>query len=108
MKKLNPETKQKILKVLLIVAIFAIICLAIYLPLKFTGAIKKIDSPEKLKEVILQAGAYSYILFFFRQPANLQKFTYKETLAEHESASVSLSYVSGHARTLYQVRNLPG
>ena len=67
MKKLKPETKQKILKTLLIVVIIAVVCLAIYLPLKLTGALEKIDSPEKLKEIILQAGAYSYILFFVLQ-----------------------------------------
>ena len=67
MKKLKPETKQKILKILLIITIIAIVCLAIYLPLKLTGALEKIDSAEKLKEIILQAGAYSYILFFILQ-----------------------------------------
>lgn len=67
MKKLKPETKQKIIKLLIIVAILAVVCLAIYLPLKLTGTLEKIDSPEKLKEIILQAGAYSYILFFILQ-----------------------------------------
>ena len=67
MKKLKPETKQKIIKLLIIAVLLAVVCLAIYLPLKLTGTLDKIDSAEKLKEIILQAGAYGYILFFVLQ-----------------------------------------
>lgn len=67
MKKLKPETKQKLIKILIIILLIAAIVLAIYLPLKLTGALDKIDSAEKLKEIILQSGAYGYIIFFVLQ-----------------------------------------
>ncbi len=63
MKKLSYDTKQKLLKLFIIALLFLALFLAIYLPLKLTGAFAKIDSAEKLKEIILSAGAYSYILF---------------------------------------------
>lgn len=67
MKKISQETKIKVWKTLLIVFLLAAIVLAIYLPLKLSGALSKIDSAEKLKEVILEFGGYSYIIFFIVQ-----------------------------------------
>ena len=64
---MQKSSKQKILKISIIIAILVAIILATYLPLKLSGALDKIDSPEKLKEIILQAGAYSYVLFFVLQ-----------------------------------------
>lgn len=67
MKQLKIETKQKIIKLSIIIFVFIILALAIYLPLQLTGTLAKIDSAEKLKEVILEFGAYSYIIFFIIQ-----------------------------------------
>ena len=67
MKKLSSNAKIKIWKTLLIVFLLIAIILAIYLPLKLTGTLAKIDSPEKLKEVILSFGGYSYCIFFIIQ-----------------------------------------
>ncbi len=64
---MKKETKAKIWKICVVLAVIAIICLAIYLPLKLTGALAKINSAESLKEVILSWGAYGYILFFVIQ-----------------------------------------
>ncbi len=64
---MKKETRAKIWKICVVLAVVAIICLAIYLPLKLTGALEKINSAESLKEVILSWGAYGYILFFVIQ-----------------------------------------
>ena len=67
MSKMKKEIKTKLLKILIIVVALTLLVLAIYLPLKLTGTIDKIDSAEKLKEVILEWGAYSYIIFIIIQ-----------------------------------------
>lgn len=58
------EKKRKIIKTLIIFSCFVAIILAIYLPMKLTGLLDKINSADELKEVILNAGVYSYIVFF--------------------------------------------
>ena len=67
MAKIKQETKQKIIKLTIIIVALILIFLAIYLPLELTGTLEKIDSAEKLKDVILSFGAYSYIIFFIIQ-----------------------------------------
>ena len=67
MTKLKQETKQKIIKITIIIVALLLIFLAIYLPLELTGTLEKINSAEKLKDVILSFGAYSYIIFFIIQ-----------------------------------------
>ena len=67
MKNISKETKVKIIKTLVVVFLLAAIVLAIYLPLKFTGALEKIDSAEKLRDVINGYGVYSYIAYFIIQ-----------------------------------------
>ena len=62
--KLN---KIKVFKTIIVVLIFALLFLAIFLPLKLSGALDKINSAEKLKEIILQGGVYSYLIFFVVQ-----------------------------------------
>ena len=61
------ETKTKLIKLFIIIIAFAIIALAIYLPLELTGTLDKIDSAQELKEIILKGGAYSYIIFVLIQ-----------------------------------------
>ena len=61
---MNKETKNKILKISIIILCFIAIILAIYLPLQFSGVLQKIDSAEELKEIILSGGVYSYLIFF--------------------------------------------
>ena len=63
MRQLKKETKIKLLKTGLILAVIVVIVLAIYLPLKLSGALAKIDSAEKLQQIIQQGGAYSYLIF---------------------------------------------
>ncbi len=65
--KLKSETKIKLLKTLIIVIVLAVIILAIYLPLELTGTLDKIDSAEKLQEIIQSGGAYSYLIFVLIQ-----------------------------------------
>jgi len=55
--------KKKLFRTLLIVAIITAIVLAIYLPLKLTGTLDKIDSAESLKEIINNFGAWSRVIF---------------------------------------------
>lgn len=59
--KLN---KVKVFKTLIVILIFALLFLAIFLPLNLSGALDKINSAEELKEIILQGGVYSYLIFF--------------------------------------------
>ncbi len=64
---MKTSIKHTILKISLIVGIFIIIVLAIYLPLLLTGTLDKIKTAEQLKALILQGGAYSYVIFFVIQ-----------------------------------------
>ena len=67
MSKMKKETKTKLIKLLIIIIALVVLVLAIYLPLKLTGAIDKIDSAEELGEFIRKGGVYSYIIFFLLQ-----------------------------------------
>lgn len=62
--KMKKETKRTILKSVMVCLCFLAICLAIYLPLKISGAFDKIKSAEDLKDIILSCGGYSYLVFF--------------------------------------------
>ena len=64
---MKKETKSKIVKLLIIALAFVLIFLAIYLPLKFSGTLDKINSAEQLKDIILKGGIYSYLIFFLIQ-----------------------------------------
>ena len=63
MSKMKKETKTKLIKLSIVVGALILLALAIYLPLELTGTIDKIDSAEKLRDIILEWGAYSYITF---------------------------------------------
>lgn len=66
-KNLNKKQQNKkiiLFKSSLIIFCIVLICLAIYLPLKLTGALSKINNIEDLKEVIISGGAYSYLILF--------------------------------------------
>lgn len=67
MSNMKKETKTKLIKIAIIVGALILLVLAIYLPLELTGTIEKIDSAEKLRDVILAGGAYSYIIFIVIQ-----------------------------------------
>ena len=67
MSKMKKETKTKLIKIAIITGALILLALAIYLPLELSGLIDKIDSAEKLREVILEGGAYSYIIFILIQ-----------------------------------------
>lgn len=64
---MKKETKTKIWRTLLVVGIIAILFLAIFLPLYFTGALSKIRNAEELKNLILSGGVWSYLIFFVIQ-----------------------------------------
>lgn len=64
---MKKETKAKIWKTLLVLGIIAIIFLAIFLPLYFTGVLDKIKNAEDLKNIILSGGIWSYAIFFALQ-----------------------------------------
>lgn len=65
--KMKKETKNILIKSIIICLSLIVICLAIYLPLKFTGLLNKVDSVDELKQVILAGGLYSYLIFFVIQ-----------------------------------------
>lgn len=67
MAKIKKETKTKLIKIAIILVALAAIALAIYLPLELTGVIDKIDSAEKLRQIIAGGGAYSYVIFIVIQ-----------------------------------------
>lgn len=64
---MEKQTKTKIFKTSIIILLFVLIALAIYLPLSLSGTLEKINSAEELKDIILDAGIYSYIIFFIIQ-----------------------------------------
>lgn len=64
---MKTETRNAVLKSLVIVFGLVIIGLAIYLPLKLTGTLNKITSAEELRNIINSSGLYSYLLFFVIQ-----------------------------------------
>ncbi len=64
---MTKETKAKIWKILIIVLGLAAIILAIYLPLQLSGAMDRIRSVDDLRQIILDAGIYSYLIFFVIQ-----------------------------------------
>ncbi len=61
---MKKETKSKILRISLIVAVFVLIALAVFLPLKLSGALNKISNEDDLKQIINDGGLYSYLIFF--------------------------------------------
>ena len=61
---MKQETKIKLIKLSIIIGIFIIIALAIYLPLQLSGALSKISNADDLKQIILDGGIYSYLIFF--------------------------------------------
>ena len=61
---MKKENKTKIIKLSIIAIVLIVLVLAVFLPLKFTGLLEKINSIEELKNVINAGGAYSYLIFF--------------------------------------------
>ena len=61
---MKKETKRKILRAVIVLGVLGILCLAIFLPLYFTGALEKIRSAEDLQNIIQSGGVWSYLIFF--------------------------------------------
>ncbi|MBQ8909263.1 MAG: TVP38/TMEM64 family protein [Clostridia bacterium] len=61
---MKKETKRKILRGVIVAGVLAVIVLAIFLPLYFTGTLDKIKSEEDLQAVIDAGGVWSYLIFF--------------------------------------------
>lgn len=66
-RKLKTTTKQKIIRGLITTVGFFSIFIIIFLILYFTGTLNKIDSVEDLKEIILQGGVWSHVIFVILQ-----------------------------------------
>ena len=64
---MKKETKSKIFKITLIMVIFFLIALAVFMPLKLSGALDKISNAEDFKQIINDGGIYSYLIFFLVQ-----------------------------------------
>lgn len=64
---MKKQTKTKILRSLVVLGVLALIVLAIFLPLYFTGTLEKIKSVEQLQQFILSGGIWSYAIFFVIQ-----------------------------------------
>lgn len=61
---MKKETKTKIWRGVIVAGVLALIFLAIFLPLYFTGTLAKIKDAQTLKEFILSGGVWSYLIFF--------------------------------------------
>lgn len=64
---MKKETKNKILKILIVIFVCVALALAIYLPLKLTGTLDRVSSVEELKEIIQDSGWVGYLIFFVIQ-----------------------------------------
>ena len=64
---MKKETKSKIFKLAFIIFVFILMSLAIFLPLKLSGALNKISNTEDLKQIINNRKFYSYLIFFVVQ-----------------------------------------
>ncbi|MBP3619466.1 MAG: TVP38/TMEM64 family protein [Clostridia bacterium] len=64
---MKKQTKTKILRTAIVLGVLALIVLAIFLPLHFTGALAKIKSVDQLQQFILSGGIWSYAIFFVIQ-----------------------------------------
>lgn len=64
---MKKQTKTKILRSLFVLGTLALIVLAIFLPLYFTGTLEKIRNVEQLQQFILSGGIWSYLIFFIIQ-----------------------------------------
>lgn len=64
---MKKETKGKVLRGLLVCGILALLCLAVFLPLYFTGTLEKLQSVDAVKEFIFSGGVWSYLIFFVIQ-----------------------------------------
>lgn len=64
MEKLAKPEKSKVIRLSVIVLVIIALMLAIYLPLHFSGALDKISNASDLKQIILDGGVYSYLIFF--------------------------------------------
>ena len=61
------EKKRKIIRSIIVILMLVALFLAAYLPLKLTGTLEKIDSPEELRDIILSGGMWSYVIYFALQ-----------------------------------------
>ena len=66
-KNMKNIAKRKILRGIIVAGIIALIFLAIFLPLYFTGALSTIKSAEDLQAFIQSGGVWSYLIFFALQ-----------------------------------------
>lgn len=64
---MKQENKVRLIKLLIILLCFIVLGAIIYLPLKYSGLLEKINNVESLKEIILSFGIYSYLIFFVIQ-----------------------------------------
>ncbi len=63
----NETKKGKIIRFFAVILFFAILILAVYIPLKLTGITDKLNSLEDIKNFILSGGNYSLIIFVIIQ-----------------------------------------
>lgn len=63
----NETKKGKIIRFFAVILFFAVLILAVYIPLKLTGIIDKLNSLEDIKNFILSGGNYSLIIFVIIQ-----------------------------------------
>ena len=63
----NETKKGKIIRFFAVILFFAVLILAVYIPLKLTGITDKLNSLEDIKNFILSGGNYSLIIFVIIQ-----------------------------------------
>ena len=59
--------KQKIWRSVIVVLAIVLLCLSVFLFLKLTGLYEKVNSPAKIKSLILGAGIYGRVTFVLLQ-----------------------------------------
>lgn len=101
MKKLEKAEKSKIIRLSVIILVIVALMLAIYLPLHFSGALDKISNANDLKQIILDGGVYSYLIFFAIQflqatiiPIPMMVTTITGTLIFGPFIAFSISFIS--------------
>ena len=63
----NNTTHGKILRLLLVVVVLALVCLAVFFILKATGLWEKVNSVDKIRDIVQKGGVFSSLVFLLFQ-----------------------------------------
>jgi len=63
----NNTTHGKIMRLILVIIVFAIVCLLGYFILKVTGLLQKVNSVDKIRDIVERGGVFSFVIFLLFQ-----------------------------------------